>query len=179
VNDTPKDGTTTKIAPLWGVKEVAAFLNVTVQTVYALRAKGIGPEARPGRQAPAIRPRGRDRLVRTAEGEGCLMARPSLPLGSYGKITFLTEGKAHVARVQFRDFDGVVRTVRRAGKTKAAAERALKAALVERQAPIAQAQLTGACLFSKAAEGRGGQPYPAQDRGQLPRRRERVGAQDQ
>lgn len=80
------------------------------------------------------------------------MARPSLPLGSYGKITFLTEGKAHVARVQFRDFDGVVRTVRRAGKSRAAAERALKAALVERQAPIAQAQLTGSCRFAKAAE---------------------------
>jgi integrase len=80
------------------------------------------------------------------------MARPPLPLGSYGKITFLTEGKAHIARVQFRDFDGIVRTVKRTGKSKAAAERALKAALVERQAPIAQAQLTGACRFSKAAE---------------------------
>ena len=80
------------------------------------------------------------------------MARPSLPLGSYGKITFLTEGKAHVARVQFRDFDGVVRTVRRAGKSKAAAERALKAALVDRQAPIAEGLVTRETLLSKAAE---------------------------
>lgn len=45
MNGTTKEATPTKIAPLWGVKEVAAFLNVTVQTVYALRAKGIGPEA--------------------------------------------------------------------------------------------------------------------------------------
>lgn len=45
MNDASRSTLPAKIAPLWGVKEVAAFLNVTVQTVYTLRAKGIGPEA--------------------------------------------------------------------------------------------------------------------------------------
>jgi excisionase family DNA binding protein len=35
----------TKIAPLWGVTEVAQYLNVRVQTVYSWRARGVGPVA--------------------------------------------------------------------------------------------------------------------------------------
>jgi hypothetical protein len=80
------------------------------------------------------------------------MARPALPLGSYGKITVWQDGKAFVARTKFRDFDGVVPLVKRTGKTRAAAERALKTALVERQAPVARTQLSGASLFANAAE---------------------------
>jgi predicted DNA-binding transcriptional regulator AlpA len=45
VNDATKENTT-KIAPLWGVEDVAAFLRVPVQTVYSWRAKGTGPRAR-------------------------------------------------------------------------------------------------------------------------------------
>lgn len=80
------------------------------------------------------------------------MARPALPLGTYGRIKTWQEGDAVVARARFRDSDGVLRQVKRTGKTKAAAERALKAALVNRQAPIAKGQVSRTSLFSKAAE---------------------------
>ena len=63
------------------------------------------------------------------------MPRPPLSLGTYGKIKTWQEGKTWLARVKFRDFDGIVRFVKRSGKTKAAAERELKAALAERQMP--------------------------------------------
>lgn len=64
------------------------------------------------------------------------MARPPLPLGSYGKVTVRPDGGGFVARTRFRDHDGVVRLVKRSGRSRAAAERALKAALLERQAPV-------------------------------------------
>lgn len=69
------------------------------------------------------------------------MPRPPLPLGAYGKIKTWQDGKTWLARAKFRDFDGVVRLVKRTGRTKAAAERALRAALVERQAPVKQAKV--------------------------------------
>jgi hypothetical protein len=72
------------------------------------------------------------------------MPRPPLPLGTYGKIKSWQEGGVWLARAKFRDFDGVVRLVKRSGKTKAAAERALRAALVERQAPVKQSIITEA-----------------------------------
>jgi integrase len=67
------------------------------------------------------------------------MARPPLPLGTYGKIKTWQESGAWLARAQFRDFDGAVRPVKRSGKTKAAAIRKLKAALAERQRPVKHA----------------------------------------
>jgi predicted DNA-binding transcriptional regulator AlpA len=45
VTDATKDGTL-RIAPLWSVEDVAAYLRVPVQTVYSWRAKGTGPRAR-------------------------------------------------------------------------------------------------------------------------------------
>lgn len=45
MNDGSKENPT-KIAPLWGVEDVAAFLRVPVQTVYSWRAKGTGPKGR-------------------------------------------------------------------------------------------------------------------------------------
>ena len=63
------------------------------------------------------------------------MPRPPLPLGSYGKISSWQEGAGWTARATFRDFDGVSRLVKRTGRSKAAAERALRATLPERQAP--------------------------------------------
>jgi hypothetical protein len=39
------------------------------------------------------------------------MARPPLPLGSYGKITSWQDGAGWLSRAKFRDFDGVVRMV--------------------------------------------------------------------
>lgn len=61
------------------------------------------------------------------------MPRPPLPIGSHGKITSYEEGpKSWRAYTKFRDYDGVTRRVARSGRTKAAAERNLKAALAKR-----------------------------------------------
>ncbi len=80
------------------------------------------------------------------------MARPPLPPGTYGKIKAWQEGGTWLARVKFRDFDGIVRLVKRSGKTRAAAERALRAALVDRQTPVAQAEITAETKVAKVAE---------------------------
>jgi integrase len=60
------------------------------------------------------------------------MARPSLPLGTAGKFRFYGDGDKWIARCGFRDYDGVTRTVERSGKSRAAAERALKSAVRDR-----------------------------------------------
>ncbi len=80
------------------------------------------------------------------------MPRPPLPIGTYGKITVWQEGGGWTARAKFRDFDGVGRLVKRSGRTKAAAERALRAALLERQALAAQGAVTPATLFGRVAD---------------------------
>jgi integrase len=80
------------------------------------------------------------------------MARPPLPLGTYGKIKTWQEGKTWLARVQFRDYDGMVRPVKRSGKTKAAAQRALRAAMADRQTPVQQAEITAETKVAKIAE---------------------------
>ena len=79
------------------------------------------------------------------------MARPPLPLGTYGKIKTWQVGVTWLARVQFRDFDGTVRPVKRSGKTKAAAIRELKAALADRQRPVKQAEITPQTTMEKVA----------------------------
>src|SRR4051812_34080935 len=62
------------------------------------------------------------------------MARPPIPIGSFGKITTLPiPGGRFEARCRFRDYDGMTRLVGRQGKT--AAENNLKAALRKRQGP--------------------------------------------
>ncbi len=80
------------------------------------------------------------------------MARPSLPLGSHGKIYFIPDGDVVIARAQFRDLDGVVRQGKRRGKSKAAAERALRAALVARQTPMTESLVTPDTRFAKVAD---------------------------
>lgn len=79
------------------------------------------------------------------------MGRPSLPIGSHGKIHFSKDGAAVVARTKFRDLDGVVRMVKRYGRSKAAAERALRTAIADRQAPLRQSLVTPDTRFSKVA----------------------------
>lgn len=79
------------------------------------------------------------------------MPRPPLPLGTYGKIKTWQDGKTWIARTKFRDYDGTVRLVKRSGKTKAAAERALRASLVERQTPVKRAQITAETRVEKVA----------------------------
>jgi integrase len=80
------------------------------------------------------------------------MPRPPLPLGTYGKIKTWQEDKTWLARAQFRDFDGIVRPVKRSAKTKAAAERELKTALAERQMPAKQSEITAQTKIEKVAE---------------------------
>jgi integrase len=68
------------------------------------------------------------------------MGRPSLEVGTFGKIDFQCmtgPGAANRvrARANFRDLDGVRRQVTKWAPTKAAAERALKTALRDRAAP--------------------------------------------
>jgi hypothetical protein len=72
--------------------------------------------------------------------------------GSYGKINIWDNGAGFTARTKFRDFDGVVRPVKRNGSTKAAAERNLKAALVDRQAPVKEHEITPDSKFGQAAD---------------------------
>jgi integrase len=80
------------------------------------------------------------------------MPRPPLPLGTYGKIKTWQEDKTWLARAQFRDFDGIVRPVKRSAKTRAAAERELKTALAERQMPSKQSEITAQTKIEKVAE---------------------------
>lgn len=63
------------------------------------------------------------------------MGRPPLTVGTYGTITtaWAARENAWKARARYRDPDGVVRPVAKFGKTKSAAERALKDALRDRQ----------------------------------------------
>lgn len=57
-----------------------------------------------------------------------------LDIGTYGEIGYLDLPDEHVkARARFRDYDGTTRIVSRTGPTRAAARRALKAALAERR----------------------------------------------
>src|SRR2546423_873747 len=62
---------------------------------------------------------------------GVRVARPPLPVGTYGKIRFqrTAAGVGWRARTQVRDWDGRTRPVERTGRTRATAETRLKLAL--------------------------------------------------
>ena len=61
------------------------------------------------------------------------MPRPHLTIGTVGDITIRKVASARFeARIRYRDWDGKTRQVQSSGVTAAAAERALKARLVER-----------------------------------------------
>ena len=61
------------------------------------------------------------------------MARPRTPIGTFGTIaTSRTVQKRYVARTRYRDWDGKSRHVQVTADTRAAAERALKKKLAER-----------------------------------------------
>ncbi len=80
------------------------------------------------------------------------MARPPMPLGSYGAITAWQDDSGWVAKTRFPDFDGVSRQVKRRGKSKAAAIRALRAALVDRQTPVRESEVVPDTKFAKVAD---------------------------
>src|SRR6266545_4620292 len=64
------------------------------------------------------------------------VARPELPVGTWGKIRREKVGNRRFrARARFRDFDGVTRYVEAWGESGAAAERALRIKLRDRSAP--------------------------------------------
>lgn len=60
------------------------------------------------------------------------MPRPSLPLGTAGRVTTLPTETGWRSRARVRDFDGVTRQVQAHGATKAQAERRLAAAIRDR-----------------------------------------------
>lgn len=64
------------------------------------------------------------------------MARPPLPIGTFGTIT-TKEVRPGVfrARTRFRDFDGVTREIKGTGRSAAAAVRELKVKIADRSAP--------------------------------------------
>jgi integrase len=80
--------------------------------------------------------------------------RPALPIGTFGAV-WTSDGDApYKARVRFRDYDGVVRTVARWGQTKTAARTALKEALRDRQQhrPDTDGAITPHTTVSKLAD---------------------------
>jgi integrase len=64
------------------------------------------------------------------------MARPTLPIGTFGKIT-TTQVRSGVyrAHTRFRDFDGMTREIKATGRSAAAATRDLKVKIADRSAP--------------------------------------------
>ena len=81
------------------------------------------------------------------------MGRPRLALGTYGEIRhYPTDAGGWRAETLFRDMDGRTRPVKRSGKTKGQATRALKEALLVRQHHSAAGELTRNSLFSDCAE---------------------------
>ena len=71
------------------------------------------------------------------------MGRPPLPVGTYANISVRELGQGrHRARCRFRDYDGQVRYVVRHGASESAAERNLKAAMVDREQSAGGAGLT-------------------------------------
>ena len=79
--------------------------------------------------------------------------RPPLPVGTFGKVTFIERPNGDIqARTLIRDYDGRRRMVTKIGRSRAAAERALKAELLHRQAPVGTAALASATTVSALAD---------------------------
>ena len=80
------------------------------------------------------------------------MGRPPLELGTYGTIRFYRTATGYRACTKARGFDGRTRAVERHGRTKAAAERALKAALRDRAGDQPHGEITAGSRVSTLAE---------------------------
>ena len=81
-----------------------------------------------------------------------IVGRPSLSVGTYGSISIAPYGSAYRARTLYRDYDGVTRRVERHGRTKSAAERALRVALRDRVHLGAKAEITPDTKIAALAE---------------------------
>ena len=80
------------------------------------------------------------------------MGRPPLELGTYGAIRFYKTDTGYRACTKARGYDGRTRAVERHAKSKAAAERALKAALRDRAGEKATGDITPSSQVSTLAE---------------------------
>src|SRR3954467_7939074 len=80
------------------------------------------------------------------------MGRPPLELGTYGTIRFYKTDTGYRACTLARGYDGRTRALERHGKSKAAAERALKAALRARAGEPAGGDITADSRVSVLAE---------------------------
>jgi len=80
------------------------------------------------------------------------MGRPPLALGTSGAIRCYRTDSGYRARALTRDYDGRVRTVERSGRTKTAAETALKLALRDRARISASGHITGDSRVSTLAD---------------------------
>src|ERR1700730_4017190 len=82
------------------------------------------------------------------------MGRPATAVGTFGKIRHYKDASGYRARTLYRDHDGISREVERSGETKAAAERALKAALRDRGRVTGtiDEDITPASMMSTVAE---------------------------
>jgi integrase len=85
------------------------------------------------------------------------MARPPLPVGAHGnirtrRVTRVDGSVAQEASCRFRGADGHVRRVKRIRRTKAAAENALQAAVVELANQARGGEVTPSTKFSAVAE---------------------------
>ncbi|MFC7342105.1 tyrosine-type recombinase/integrase [Saccharopolyspora griseoalba] len=79
------------------------------------------------------------------------MPRPSLEVGTYGKIRTQKTSTGYRAITQYRDFDGVTRQVERTGPSAAKATRKLKRELADRLAPVQNSGLSADSRFREAA----------------------------
>jgi integrase len=81
-----------------------------------------------------------------------LMGRPPLSVGTSGSISTSPYGTGYRARTRYRDYDAVTRRVERHGRTKGAAERALRMALRDRVHVGAEAEITPDTKIAGLAE---------------------------
>ena len=80
------------------------------------------------------------------------MGRPALPIGTFGKIKAYPTSTGYRARCLYRDYDGKVRGVEKAGRTKAGAEAALKLALRDRGRVVGSGDITSDTRVRAVAE---------------------------
>ena len=80
------------------------------------------------------------------------MSRPPLPLGTHGMVRTYGAAGHFRARTLYRDYDGTTRPVERAGKSRSAAESALKLALRDRARADAFGDITADTRVRSLAE---------------------------
>lgn len=81
------------------------------------------------------------------------MARPPLPVGTYGTIkTYALAERRFRSRAKYRDYDGVTRQVERLGPSRTAAENKLKEALRDRGRVSSEGEITAQSKVSAVAD---------------------------